>query len=106
MKLIEKLFNRMGYVSREAYDAMVEYCRGCDARDEWYEKIQDDVYACNVEYRVEALPYSFWVYCVTSKGHDRGGKQLIKVFPFEDNDSKELARICAEELCEMLNQKY
>ena len=106
MKLIEKLFNRMGYVPREAYDAMVEFCRSCDARDERYEKIQDDVYTGNVEYRVEALPYSFWVYCVTAEGHDRGLKSLIKVLPFVDDESKELARVCAEELAEMLNQKY
>lgn len=106
MKLIEKLFNRMGYVPREAYDAMVKYCKTCNAEAERYEKAQDDVYVGNVVYGVEELPYSFWVYCVTAEGHDRSAKCLIKVLPFTDDESKELARVCAEELAEMLNQKY
>ena len=106
MKLFEKLLARMGCVPRKDYDAMVKYCRSCDAEAEWYEKMQDDIYAGNVEYGVEALPYSYWVYAVTARGHDRSAKCLIKVLPFTDEESKELARVCAEELCEMLNQKY
>lgn len=106
MKLIEKLFARLGYVPREDYDAMAKYCKTCNAEAERYEKAQDDVYVGNVVYGVEELPYSFWVYCATAEGHDRGLKSLIKVLPFKDDNSKELARICAEELAEMLNQKY
>ena len=30
----------------------------------------------------------------------------IKAFPYTDDERKDYARICAEELCEMLNEKY
>ena len=41
MRLIEKLFARLGYVLREDYDAMAKYCKTCDAEAERYEKAQE-----------------------------------------------------------------
>lgn len=32
--------------------------------------------------------------------------RFVKAFPFHNDDSEVYARICADELCDMLNEKY
>ena len=95
MKLIEKLFNRMGYVPKRAYEDIDGQLRAVTQHN-------IAVYRAEVVYIFAECVDCFAVF--SQNGMDR---RVIKCFPKgATKDSKELARICAEELVEMLNQKY
>ena len=92
-KYTNKLFEWLGYVPA-----------WYKSRLEEIEAIKDDIFKGNVHYAVERLPFEYIVYASNGNGLMR----LIKNFPYTmpDSDSQDYARICAEKLCEMLNEKY
>ena len=91
-KYINKLFEWLGYVPKcykeEANNATI---------------LDSEIWAGQVSYIINSSPYEYFVCAKTSNHRIR----LIKRFCFRmhDADSQYYARICAEELCEMLNEK-
>lgn len=98
-KIINKLFEKLGYVPKSKlelykrdferykhlYNCRVNMDNAIDNNTAYYYVLQrEDSFLCIV--------------------HIRGNRRPIKSFPF--NDDKEYALICANELCDMLNQKY
>ena len=92
-KYINKLFERLGYVPETC-------CRDCKQRN----KMDNFCKEGNVRY----------MFCEGFKRYvvfmlfDNNCKNsfTVKSIPYHDDDTKDYARICAEELCEMLNEKY
>lgn len=98
MKLINKLFEWLGYAiipKRELreYRLFEGSMRKLGALDK---AIKLSV----ADYSVVENDDSYFVMVHISNWVDK----LVKSFP--KNDNADYARICAEELCEMLNQKY
>lgn len=90
-RLINKLFERLGYVPRLSYRYNV-------IRE--VRRYIDSIVCDNeVEYKVEFTETSCKVVLVNVYDW----RITIKEFLY--NDDKEYAKLCAEELCEMLNQK-
>lgn len=96
-KLINKLFEKLGYVPKRRYEYL--YKLEHDVR-------QHDIgiLSYNSTYQVVELGDKFVVleYC-SAVGNNRYIKAFQKGYT---KDSLAYARICAEELCEMLNEKY
>ena len=90
-KIINKLFEWLGYVPKLTcrYEVIREVRR----------YINSIVCDNKVEYKIEFTETSCKV--VLADVYD--WRITIKEFPF--NDDKDYAKLCAEELCEMLNQK-
>lgn len=95
-KLINKLFEWWGYVPERDYN--------------YYEKqfnlnaaINREIINCQSEYFVVNSNNRFIVLARAEKADICA---YIKAFPYTDDESKDYARICAEELCDMLNEKY
>lgn len=92
-KLINKLFEWLGYklLSQKEYEAM-----NLTLRDIVNAIIKDRINVIKqcTKYQIVEDTDGYMVICDT---------YAIKFFPF--NDDKEYAKLCAEELCEMLNQK-
>lgn len=89
--LIDKLFERLGYVPKWYHTSLTKRLA-----------IESEIRKCGVRYKVEHVCYGYEIYATTLKG-----KLLIKFIPYSmlDADNQSYARICAEELCEMLNDK-
>lgn len=96
-KIINKLFERLGYVPKGKYQ---------DA-----EAILHNINVMDGEIRLGVNEYKT-IECtdkifVTAYSDILGKHRIIKVFRKGDTEnSADYARICAEELCEMLNEKY
>jgi hypothetical protein len=93
-KIINKLFEKLGYVPKSKYDWYI---------DEYDLKIKldMDIHEQRAEYSIIDNISSYWVVA-----HNKVGIRLVKSFnciPYED---REYALICANELCDMLNAKY
>lgn len=96
-KYINKLFEWLGYVPKiQLYQAKEKYLKVLL----FDEMILKDLQA----YIVREIPY-YNCYAVTMLGvtMNQFHSRIVKSFPFSDD--KEYAKLCAEELCEMLNQK-
>lgn len=96
-KYINKLFEWLGYVPKSEYKQLYKL---------EHDVTQHDVGILNYNssYQVVELKDKFIVleYCSAV-----GNNRYVKAFSKGDTeDSKDYARICAEELCEMLNEKY
>lgn len=93
-KIINKIFEWLGYklLSQKEYDAMNLTLEDC------IDMILKDRYAftkiCNVYQFVE--DYDGYMVMLNSV-------HAVKFFPF--GDDKEYAKLCAEELCEKLNER-
>ena len=96
-KLINKLFEWLGYVPKGK-------CEECEA-------IVNNINVMDAEIRLGVNEYQTFE-CndkifVTAYSDILGKHGIIKVFRKGDTeDSADYARICAEELCDMLNEKY
>ena len=96
-KLINKLFEWLGYVPKGKYQ---------DA-----EAILHNINVMDSEIRLGVNEYQTFE-CndkifVTAYSDILGKHRIVKVFRKGDTqDSADYARICAEELCDMLNEKY
>lgn len=96
-KYINKLFEWLGYVPKGKYQ---------DA-----EAILHNINVMDAEIRFGVNEYQT-LECddkifVTAYSDILGKHRIIKVFPKGGTeDSADYARICAEELCDMLNEKY
>ena len=96
-KLINKIFEWLGYVPKSKYQ---------DA-----EAILHNINVMDAEIRFGVNEYQTFEYndkiFVTAYSVILGKHSIIKVFPKGDTEDTEYyARICAEELCDMLNEKY
>lgn len=96
-KYINKLFEWLGYVPKSE-------CEECEA-------IINNIYVMDAEIKLGVCEYQIFEYTdkvfVTAYSDTLGKHRIIKVFRKGDTeDSADYARICAEELCEMLNEEY
>lgn len=102
MKVLDKIMARLGYVPKSDLVFHIEIEKSLMYQRNRYE---DAIYrACdgNVEYRVCEIPFSYVVESVQKDDGDKSISIPIKLFSF--GDDKEYARLCAEELCEKLNE--
>jgi hypothetical protein len=106
-KYINKLFEWLGYVPKEEYALVLR-------KLEWIEK-RPTILEMNIEAHERGVKEGKATYhhitlskfvAVLEYCYEVDNSQFVKVFPYHDEDSKDYARICAEELCEMLNEKY
>jgi hypothetical protein len=97
-KYINKLFEWLGYVPKDS-DEGFYFCKHQDSL-----MIAACMRAGTITYR-KVETYAYWI--VVACCNLTSFEQEVKVFPKGDTeDSADYARICAEELCEMLNEKY
>lgn len=95
-KIINKLFEWLGYVPKGSFDIEKKYCND-------QKKIDKCICEGKTYYIVYNTPNHYVVaYTVFDEGIDFN-KRVIKSF---SKDNPDYARICAEELCDMLNKKY
>lgn len=96
-KIINKLFEWLGYVPKSKYQYAEAILHNINVMD-------DEIRLGVNEYQtLECTDKIF----VTAYSDTLGKHRIIKVFPKGDTeDSADYARICAEELCEKLNEKY
>lgn len=110
-KIINKLFEWFGYVpkgkcvSKDTYDDILATAKDLQVLVDWHDMSVNDIHKNNVEYYYEELFGCFLVATITKDTTDHTVGYPVKVFYFTE-DTKDYARICAEELCEMLNEKY
>ena len=69
-------------------------------RSNFVATIDNNIVTGDINYDIWQDEYGYWVYAYNEKDSINFS---IKFFPFEDD--KEYAKICAEELLEMLNEK-
>ena len=98
-KLINKLFEWFGYklLSKNEYDSMNEEISRTKTR--FMRAINDNIKSGRYSFEIMEGRDCFYIGFIFS----RIDFLFIKTFPFDDD--KDYARLCAEELCEMLNQK-
>ena len=97
-ELIDKLFKWLGYVPKWYHTHLTRMLA-----------IEQEIREHGAGYRIEHVCFSecgyyrYEIYAITPKG-----RALVKSIPYNmlDADSQAYARICAEELCEKLNEKY
>lgn len=94
-RLINKLFDKLGYVPKSKYEVAYNIIK-C------YELHDVGITNGTAIYKIIEHTLSFGVYEWCEHTRDF---RLIKKFYYKDSDSQSYARICAEELCEMLNQE-
>lgn len=110
-KLINKLFEWLGYVPKEqcvpkdTYDDILATAEDLQFLVDWHDMSVDDIHKNNVEYYYEELLGRFLVSTITKDTTDHTVGYPLKVFHFTE-ETRDYARICAEELCEKLNEKY
>ena len=110
-KYINKLFEWLGYVpkskcvSKDTYDDILATVEDLQVLVDWHDMSVDDIHKNNVEYYYEELFGRFLVATITKDTTNHAVGYPVKVFHFTD-DTKDYARICAEELCDILNEKY
>lgn len=108
--LIDKLFERLGYVpkeqcvSKDTYDDILATAKDLQNMVNWHDMSVNDIHKNNVEYHYEELSGCFLVSTITKDDTDHCVGYPIKVFHFTE-ETRDYARLCAEELCEMLNDK-
>ena len=95
-ELIDSLFERLGYVPKSKYEIAYNIIKRGEAHDV-------GITNGTATYKIIEHTLSFGVYEWCEHTHDY---RLIKKFHYKDKDSQSYARVCAEELCEMLNEKY
>ena len=96
-KYINKLFEWLGYVPKRRYKQLYKLEHDVRQHD-------TGILNYNSTYQVVELKDKFAVleYCSAVCNN-----RYVKAFPKGDTeDCADYARICAEELCEMLNEKY
>ena len=69
-------------------------------RSNFVATIKNDIITGDINYDIWEDEYGYWIYAYSEKNNISFS---IKYFPFDDD--KEYAKICAEELMEMLNEK-
>lgn len=110
-KYINKLFEKLGYVPKEqcvfkdTYDDILATAEDLQVLVDWHDMSVDDIHKNNVEYYYEELFGCFLVATITKDTTNHTVGYPVKVFHFTE-DTKAYARLCAEELCEKLNEKY
>ena len=96
-KYINKLFEWLGYVPKGK-------CEKCEAILNNINAMYEEIVLGVNEY--QTFEYTDKVF-VTAYSDTLGKHKVIKAFRKGDTeDSADYARICAEELCDMLNEKY
>lgn len=96
-KIINKLFEWLGYVPKiQLYQAKEKYLNVL-LFDEVIVKDQQAYIVCEIP------NYNCYAVAILGVTTNQFHKRIVKSFPFSDD--KEYAKLCAEELCEMLNQK-
>ena len=98
--LINKLFERLSYVPKTH---MRDYARLLK-ESELHESVISSIKCGAARYEYLNHLYCYEVHLVTRDSKAYHLYLPIKVFPYTP-ETKDYARICAEELCEMLNQK-
>lgn len=93
-KIINKLFEKLGYVPKSEYDW---YTNEYDLKI----KLDFDIHEQRAEYSIIDNILSYLVVA-----HNNGSIRLVKSFNCISCEDKEYAEICANELCDMLNAKY
>lgn len=95
-KIINKLFEWLGYVPKiQLYQAKEKYYNVLLFEERIVEEQQ--------VYIVSEMPdYNCYVVAIWGVTRNRLHKRLVKSFPY--GDDKEYAKLCAEELCEKLNE--
>lgn len=104
-KLINKLFGLLGYVPKEEYNDILYTARDLGIQLDWYERSACKIRENNVNYYYEERFRCFLIGIIIKDAKYHKVGYPVKIFPFTD-DTKDYARICAEELCDMLNEKY
>lgn len=104
-KLINKLFEWLGYVPKEEYEDILYTARDLQVQVDWHDMSVADIHQNNVNYYYDERFGCFLVATITKDTTDHTVGYPVKVFHFTEA-TKEYARICAEELCDMLNEKY
>lgn len=110
-ELINKLFEWLGYVpkeqcvSKDTYDDILATAEDLQVLVDWHDMSVDDIHKNNVEYYYEELFGCFLVATITKDTADHTVGYPVKVFHFTE-ETRDYACICAEELCEKLNEKY
>lgn len=96
-KYINKLFEWLGYVPKSE-------CEECEAIVNNINVMDAEIKLGVCEYQTIETQHKVFV---TTYSDTLGKHRIIKVFRKGDTeDSADYARICAEELCDMLNEKY
>ena len=110
-KIINKLFERLGYVpkskcvSKITYNDILGTAKDLQVLVDWHDMAVDDVHTNNVEYYYTELFGRFLVSTITKDNISHTVGYPVKAFHFTE-ETRDYARICAEELCDMLNEKY
>ena len=106
-KYINKLFEWLGYVPKEEYEDVEkerDYYRNRPTKIELSTEAHDESIKSGTETFCHFKQSEYFIvmgYCEKVDNY-----RFVKVLPFQDEDSEDYARICAEELCDMLNEKY
>ena len=109
-KYINKLFEWLGYVqkdvyvSKDIYDNILETSEDLQTIVDYYTTAIKDIQDGYVRYAIWECNDIFVVFSL-SRGSENDVMYPIKAFRFTE-DTQDYARICAEELCDMLNEKY
>jgi hypothetical protein len=98
-------YSKSKCVSKDTCDDILAIAKELQVLVDWHDMSVGDILKNNVEYYYEELFGCFLVATITKDTTDHTVGYPVKVFHFTD-DTKDYARICAEELCEMLNEKY
>lgn len=96
-KLINKLFEWLGYVPKIQLHEVIEQLLNQRLFEEQTVKEQQ-VYTMS-----DAPDYNCYIVTILGVANYRFHKRVVKSFPY--GDDKEYARLCAEELCEKLNER-
>ena len=98
-RLINKLFEWLGYklLSKNEYDSMNEEISRTKTR--FMRAINDNIKSGRYSFVIMEGRDCFYIGFIFS----RIDFLFIKTFPFDDD--KDYARLCAEELCEKLNER-
>ena len=96
-KYINKVFERLVYVPKSKYQDAEAILHNINVMDA-------EIKLGIIEYQTFEAEHKVFV---TAYSDILGKHRIIKVFRKGDTeDSADYARICAEELCDMLNEKY
>lgn len=101
-KLINKLFEKLGYVPKK-------YKTLCEEHRHTLNVHSESVFSQNSNFVVvrryeKNLHHYEYGYVVIQECNATNKCWPVKFFP--ENGDKDYAKLCAEELCEMLNEKY
>jgi hypothetical protein len=94
-KIINKLFEKLGYVPKRENNNNVRIISNFTSH---FNEIKEG----KASYQIIQLPNCYVVTSMSTKDLHLA----IKYFHFKNQDDKEYALICANELCDMLNAKY